>query len=102
MDKIWLNSYPPNVPAEIDPDQYRSLVHLLEESFSKFADRKAYVCMDKFLTYGELDAYSKKLASWLQSRGMQPGARVAIVTALAVYQQRGVRSVRSLAFFACV
>ena len=79
MDKIWLNSYPPNVPAEIDPDQYRSLVHLLEESFSKFADRKAYVCMDKFMTYGELDAYSKKLASWLQSRGMQPGARVAIM-----------------------
>ena len=79
MDKIWLKSYPPNVPAEINPDQYGSLVHLLEESFSKFADRKAYVCMDKFLTYGELDAYSKKLAAWLQSRGMQRGARVAIM-----------------------
>ncbi|UVW28533.1 long-chain-fatty-acid--CoA ligase [Massilia sp. H6] len=79
MDKIWLNSYPPNVPAEIDPDQYRSLVHLLQESFSKYADRKAYVCMDKFLTFGELDAYSKQLAGWLQSRGMQPGARVAVM-----------------------
>ncbi|MEW6761739.1 MAG: long-chain fatty acid--CoA ligase [Pseudomonadota bacterium] len=79
MDKIWLKSYPPNVPAEINPDQYGSLVHLLEESFSKYADRKAYVCMDKFLTYGELDAYSKKLAAWLQSRGMQRGARVAIM-----------------------
>ncbi|MDY0975127.1 long-chain-fatty-acid--CoA ligase [Massilia sp. CFBP9012] len=79
MDKIWLQSYPPGVPAEIDPDQYRSLVHLLEESFSKFADRKAYVCMDKFLTYGELDAYSKRLAAWLQSRGLAPGARVAIM-----------------------
>jgi len=79
MDKIWLQSYPPGVPAEIDPDQYRSLVHLLEESFSKYADRKAYVCMDKFLTYGELDAYSKRLAAWLQSRGLAPGARVAIM-----------------------
>ncbi len=79
MDKIWLQSYPPGVPAEIDPDQYRSLVHLLEESFSKFADRKAYVCMDKFLTYGELDMYSKRLAAWLQSRGLAPGARVAIM-----------------------
>src|SRR5690606_30191770 len=49
------------------------------ESFSKYADRKAYVCMDKFLTYGELDAYSKKLAAWLQSRGLAPGARVAIM-----------------------
>ncbi|QYG00083.1 long-chain-fatty-acid--CoA ligase [Massilia sp. NP310] len=79
MDKIWLQSYAPGVPAEIDPDQYRSLVHLLEESFSKYADRKAYVCMDKFITYGELDAYSKRLAAWLQSRGLAPGARVAIM-----------------------
>ena len=74
MDKIWLKSYPEGVPTEIDPDQYRSLVHLLEESFSKYADRNAYVCMDKFLTYRELDAYSRKLAAWLQSRGMAPGA----------------------------
>ncbi|RZA32029.1 MAG: long-chain-fatty-acid--CoA ligase [Lysobacteraceae bacterium] len=79
MDKIWLKSYPPNVPAEINPDQYGSLVHMLEESFSKYADRNAYVCMDKHLTYGELDAYSKKLAAWLQSRGMERGARVAIM-----------------------
>ncbi|MBQ5947777.1 long-chain-fatty-acid--CoA ligase [Massilia sp. ST3] len=79
MDKIWLKSYPPGVPTEIDPNQYRSLVHLLDESFSKYADRNAYVCMDKFMTYRELDAYSKKLAAWLQSRGMAPGARVAIM-----------------------
>ena len=57
MEKFWLKSYPPGVPAEIDPDQYRSLVQLLEESFHKFADRNAYVCMDKFLTYAELDAH---------------------------------------------
>ncbi|MGZ5200879.1 MAG: long-chain-fatty-acid--CoA ligase [Telluria sp.] len=79
MDKLWLKSYPPGVPAEIDPNQYRSLVHLLEEAFHKYADRNAFVCMDKFLTYAELDGYSKKLAAWLQSRGMPRGARVAIM-----------------------
>jgi long-chain acyl-CoA synthetase len=79
MDKIWLKSYPPNVPAEINPDQYGSLVQLLEESFKKFASRNAYVCMDKFLTYGELDAYSKQMAAWLQSRGLKKGARVAVM-----------------------
>jgi long-chain acyl-CoA synthetase len=79
MDKFWLKSYPDNVPAEIDPDQYRSLVQLLEESFQKFADRNAYVCMDKFLTYAELDKYSRRAAAWLQSRGMQKGARVAVM-----------------------
>ena len=79
MDKIWLKSYPPGVPADIDPGQYRSLVHLLEEAFQKFADRNAYVCMDKFLTYAELDDYSKRLGAWLQSRGLKKGARVAIM-----------------------
>ena len=79
MDKIWLKSYPDGVPNEIDPDQYVSLVQLLEESFVKFADRNAFVCMDKFLTYAELDQYSRRAAAWLQSRGMQKGARVAIM-----------------------
>ena len=79
MDKIWLKAYPPGVPAEIDPDQYGSLVQLLEESFRKYAENNAFVCMDKFLTYGELDALSKRLAAWLQSRGMAKGARVAVM-----------------------
>ena len=79
MEKIWLQSYPPGVPAEIDPNQYRSLVHLLEESFQKYADRNAYVCMDKFITYAELDAMSKRLGGWLQSRSLKKGARVAVM-----------------------
>ena len=79
MEKIWLKSYPPGVPADINPDQYRSLVHLLEEAFQKYADRNAYVCMDKFLTYAELDAYSRQLGAFLQSRGLKKGARVALM-----------------------
>ncbi|KAF3999629.1 long-chain fatty acid--CoA ligase [Glaciimonas immobilis] len=79
MDKFWLKSYPEGVPAEIDYTQFRSLVHLLEDAFQKYASRKAYVCMDKFLTYAEVDNMSKKVAAWLQSRGMQKGARVAIM-----------------------
>jgi long-chain acyl-CoA synthetase len=79
MDKIWLESYPAGVPTEIDPDQYVSLVQLLEESFVKYADRNAFACMDKFITYAELDLYSKRLAAWLQSRGLKKGARVALM-----------------------
>ncbi|OEZ99709.1 long-chain-fatty-acid--CoA ligase [Duganella sp. HH101] len=79
MEKIWLKSYPPGMLTEIDTGQYSSLVQLLEESFHKFADRNAYVCMDKFLTYAEVDAYSKRLGAWLQSRGMKKGARVAVM-----------------------
>ncbi|MGG7606907.1 long-chain-fatty-acid--CoA ligase [Massilia sp. BKSP1R2A-1] len=79
MDKFWLKSYESGVPAEIDPTQYRSLTHLLEEAFRKYADRKAYACMGKTLTFAELDRLSARMAAWLQSRGLQPGARVAIM-----------------------
>jgi long-chain acyl-CoA synthetase len=79
MDKFWLKSYQEGVPAEIDWTQYRSLTHLLEEAFRKYADRKAYACMDSFITYAELDRLSQQMGAWLQSRGMEKGARVAIM-----------------------
>ena len=79
MEKIWLKSYPEGVPAEIDVSQYRSVTHLMEESFQKFASRNAYVCMDKFLTYSQVDQLSKQFGAWLQSKGLKPGARVAIM-----------------------
>src|SRR4051812_3586220 len=79
MDKFWLKSYQDGVPAEIDWTQYRSLTHLLEEAFRKYADRKAYVCMDKAITYGELDTQSQRIGAWLQSKGLKKGARVAIM-----------------------
>jgi long-chain acyl-CoA synthetase len=79
MDRFWLKSYPPGVPADIDPSVYPSLVSLLEESFAKYRDAKAYVCMGAAITFGEIDALSTALAAWLQSRGLQKGARVAIM-----------------------
>jgi long-chain acyl-CoA synthetase len=79
MDKFWLKSYPPGVPAEIDYTRYRSLVHLLEEAFDKYAQRNAYVCMDRFITYADVDLLSKKLGAWLQAQGLSKGARVALM-----------------------
>jgi len=79
MDKFWLKSYEEGVPAEIDPTQYRSLTHLLEEAFRKYADRKAYACMGKTLSFAELDRLSGRMAAWLQAKGLKPGARVAIM-----------------------
>src|SRR3569833_2336528 len=79
MEKFWLKSYPAGVPAEIDYTQYRSLAHLLEEAFRKYSSRHAYVCMDKFLTFAEVDLYSRQLAAWLQGSGLKKGARIAIM-----------------------
>ena len=79
MERIWLKQYPPGVPADIDPSQYPSLVELLEESFAKFADRKAFICMDRLITYRDLDEMSRVLAAYLQRRGLLKGARVALM-----------------------
>ncbi|MBX9799417.1 MAG: long-chain-fatty-acid--CoA ligase [Burkholderiaceae bacterium] len=79
MDKFWLKSYPAGIPAEIDPARYGSLVELLEASFQKYADRNACVCMDKALTYREVDHLSAEVGAWLQSLGLQKGARIALM-----------------------
>jgi long-chain acyl-CoA synthetase len=79
MDRIWLKKYPAGVPADIDVNLYNSLPELLEESFKKFADRKAFICMDKAITYRELDEMSSAMGAYLQSKGLQKGARVAIM-----------------------
>jgi len=79
MERIWLKQYPAGVPADIDITQYSSLVELLEESFKKYADRKAFICMDKSITYRDLDEMSTALGAYLQSKGLKKGARVALM-----------------------
>jgi long-chain acyl-CoA synthetase len=79
MERYWLKSYPAGVPNDVNPDQYRSLTQLLEESFRKNASRPFSVCMERWMTYGELDDLSRGLGAWLQARGLEPGARVAIM-----------------------
>ena len=54
MEKIWLSSYPKGVPAEIDPDSYRSILGVLDESFAKYAGRPAYYCMGGKLTFADV------------------------------------------------
>lgn len=79
MHKFWLKSYPAGVPHDIDPGQFRSLNQLLEDSFRKNATRPFSVCMDHWMSYGELDELSSALGAWLQHLGLEPGARVAIM-----------------------
>ncbi|MCR6723377.1 long-chain fatty acid--CoA ligase [Agrobacterium fabrum] len=77
--KRWLASYPPGVPSEIPISANASLVDLLEKSCKQFADRKAFSSMGKSLTYRELDADTRAVAAWLQSRGLEKGDRVAVM-----------------------
>jgi len=79
MEKIWLKSYPPGVPHDVNPEQYQSLTQLLEESFRKNASSRFAVCMESWMTYGQLDQLSSALGAWLHSLGLAPDARVAIM-----------------------
>ena len=101
MEKIWLKSYPPGVPHDVNPEQYRSVAHLLEESFRKHAKSPFSVCMDRWMNYGELERLSGALGAYLQGLGLQPGARVAIM--LPNIQQFGVTMAAVLrAGYTCV
>ena len=75
----WLAHYPAGVPADIDWQRYRSCVQLFDEAIAQHRGRDAFVCMDKRLTYDELDRMATSCAAWLQAQGLPRGARVAIM-----------------------
>ncbi|MCM2311949.1 MAG: long-chain-fatty-acid--CoA ligase [Steroidobacteraceae bacterium] len=79
MERFWLKSYPPGVPADVDVDQYSSLVALMEDGFAKYANRNAYAFMDRYFTFAEFDRYSAAFGAWLQGLGLARGARVALM-----------------------
>ncbi len=79
QDRVWLSSYPEGVPADIDPDQYPSLVAMLEESFARFGSRTAFSFMGKDLSYAQMDEQSRQLAAYFQSLGLAKGERIAIM-----------------------
>jgi long-chain acyl-CoA synthetase len=80
MDKIWLQHYPPGVPAEIDPDAFVSLPAMLADSIARFGSRPAYCSFGKTLRYSDIDVLSAHFAAFLHSElGLQRGARVALM-----------------------
>ena len=79
MDRVWLKSYPKGVPAEIDVNVYASVRDVFDQVVAKFAERPAYTCMGKSITFAELDASSTAFGAFLQGRGLAKGARVALM-----------------------
>ncbi|WP_064602656.1 long-chain-fatty-acid--CoA ligase FadD [Photobacterium sp. J15] len=80
MDKVWLNRYPEDVPAEINPDQYPSLVEMFEQSVQKYADQTAFINMGQVMTFRKLEERSRAFAAYLQNElKLQKGDRVAVM-----------------------
>lgn len=80
MEKIWLNSYPAGVPAEINPDQYASVVDMFEQFVDDYRELPAFTNMGVTLTFDDLDRLSANFASYLQNElGLEKGERVALM-----------------------
>ncbi len=79
MEKIWLKSYPPGVPAEIDWSECRSIGELFEAKCAEYAARPAFFNMGRTISFGDLNQLSRHFAAWLQSLGLARGTRVAIM-----------------------
>ncbi|MCS7036682.1 MAG: AMP-binding protein [Saprospiraceae bacterium] len=78
-ERPWLKLYPKGVPANIDPDVYPRLTDMLDACFKKFRDLPAFIFMGKSITFGEVDRLSNDFAAYLQSRGLEPGDRIALM-----------------------
>ena len=80
MEKIWLQHYPAGVPAEINPSEYRSLLELIEQAIATHRDRPCFTCMDRTLTYGDIDVLAGRFAAYLQQVArLRKGDRLALM-----------------------
>jgi long-chain acyl-CoA synthetase len=76
----WQASYG-NIPNDIDPDAYRSVVGMMEQAMQRFANRPAMRCAGQTLTYADVDRLSRDFAAYLQCKlGVKKGDRVAVMT----------------------
>ncbi|WP_198783207.1 long-chain-fatty-acid--CoA ligase FadD [Shewanella putrefaciens] len=80
MDQPWINHLPKDVPAEINVDQYSSLVDMFETAVAKYADQPAFINMGATLTYRKLEERSRAFAAYLQNElKLEKGDRVALM-----------------------
>jgi len=80
MKKVWLKSYPPGVPAEINPDEYGSLLEVLDASCERFAGRPAFTSMGRTITFAQYQALARDFAAWLQTCAkLRQGDRIALM-----------------------
>jgi long-chain acyl-CoA synthetase len=79
MDKPWLQHFSPGVPAQISPDEFSSVIDMVDRTVAKFRNLPAFISMGKALSFSEMDEKSKHFAAYLQSRGLVPGDRIALM-----------------------
>ena len=79
LENFWKDKYPADVPSEINPDQFPNIQAVMHESCRRFADKPAFTCLGKTLTWGEIHTLSGAFAAYLQEHtDLQPGDRIAV------------------------
>ncbi|WP_342220569.1 AMP-binding protein [Rickettsiella endosymbiont of Miltochrista miniata] len=80
MEKIWLNRYQQQVPAEINPDIYQSLDRLFADACEKFHSLPALSFFQQTISYGRWAELSCCLAAYLQQQlKLSKGTKVALM-----------------------
>lgn len=80
MEKVWLNSYPKGVPAEINPDQFDSIIEILNQSCKQYKNDPAFYNFGVTITYQQLDEYAEAFAAYLQQvLHLKKGDRIALM-----------------------
>jgi long-chain acyl-CoA synthetase len=80
MDRFWLKSYPPGIPADVDLGEFGSINDMTQASLTKYAERVAFVQMGRSITFRQLDEMTRSFAAWLQKdAGLKKGDRLAIM-----------------------
>ena len=77
----WMEEYKKwNVNPEFThPDPTQTLSQTIAENLKKFQDKTAFIYLDRKFSYQDVDLYSQKLATFLQSLGLKPGSRIAVM-----------------------
>jgi long-chain acyl-CoA synthetase len=79
MQKLWVEQYPPQVPAEIELQRITSVTDFFIQACEEFGPKTAYISMGKSITYQALNEQSLIFAQYLQSVGVKKGDRVALM-----------------------
>ncbi len=80
MERIWVKLYDKDIPEEINPETFPSLVELFCTSCDQFRDLPALKSYGTELSYGQLDEYSRNFAAYCQKvLGLEKGDRLAIM-----------------------
>ena len=78
--KHWLAAYVGRIPAQINADAHASVLAMLEEAMKRFAEKPAFRCFGKTLTYADSDRLSRNFAAYLQQKhGVKKGDRIAVM-----------------------